>query len=128
MKAFRNLRLMGIALALPTLIGFHFLEGWPWFDGFCIGITGFTTIGYQEVHPPSHSGGVFKVALIRAGGSLMWLSIGLLTQALLEFELRSFLGGARWNVLSNPAITGSPGANLAHSANWNRWRAGHEDR
>jgi voltage-gated potassium channel len=78
-KAFRNLRLIGIALALLTLIGmagFHFIEGWPWFDGFYRVITTFTTIGYQEVHPLSHAGRVFNVALILAGVSLMLLASG----------------------------------------------------
>jgi voltage-gated potassium channel len=95
MKAFRNLRLIMIALALLTLVGmagFHFIEGWPWFDGFYMVITTFTTIGYQEVHPLSHAGRVFNVALIVSGVALVFLGIGALTQALLEFELRSFFG------------------------------------
>ena len=95
MKAFRNLRLIGIALAGLVLIGtagFHFLEGWPWFDGFYMVVTTFTTIGYQEVHPLSHAGRVFNISLILLGVSLVFLGIGSLTQALLEFELASFFG------------------------------------
>ena len=95
MKAFRNLRLIGIALAGLVLVGtagFHFLEGWPWFDGFYMVVTTFTTIGYQEVHPLSHAGRVFNVSLILLGVSLVFLGIGSLTQALLEFELASFFG------------------------------------
>src|SRR3989442_15184266 len=95
MKAFRNLRLIGAALLLLALIGtagFHFIEGWPWFDGLYMVVTTFTTIGYQEIHPLSHSGRIFNLALIVAGVSLVFLGIGALTQALLEFELRSFFG------------------------------------
>ena len=95
MKAFRNLRLVGIALATLTLIGmagFHFIEGWPWFDGFYMVVTSFTTIGYQETHPLSHAGRIFNLFLILAGVSLVFLGIGSLTQALLEFELRDFFG------------------------------------
>lgn len=95
MKAFRNLRLIGLALVGLTLIGtagFHFIEGWPWFDGLYMTITTFTTIGYQETHPLSHAGRVFNLALVVVGVSLVFLSIGFLTQALLEFELRSFFG------------------------------------
>src|SRR5437667_12275065 len=55
-------------------------------------VTTFTTIGYQEIHPLSHSGRIFNLALIVAGVSLVFLGIGALTQALLEFELRSFFG------------------------------------
>jgi len=95
MKALRNLQLIGLALAILTLIGmagFHFIEGWSWFDGFYMVVTSFTTIGYQETHQLSHAGRVFNVTLILAGVSLVFLGIGSLTQALLEFELRDFFG------------------------------------
>jgi voltage-gated potassium channel len=55
-------------------------------------VTTFSTIGYQEVHPLSHAGRVFNVALILVGVSLVFLGIGSLTQALLEFSLRRFFG------------------------------------
>src|SRR6185369_2721844 len=95
MKSLRNLRLIGVALLGLTLAGtagFHFIEGWSWFDGFYMVITTFTTIGYQETHPLSHAGRVFNVGLIVVGVSLVFLGIGSLTQALLEFELGSFFG------------------------------------
>jgi voltage-gated potassium channel len=95
MRIFRNLRLIAVALVVLTAIGmagFHFIEGWSWFDGFYMIITTFSTIGYQEVHPLSHGGRIFNVALILAGVSLVFLGIGSLTQALLEFSLRSFFG------------------------------------
>ena len=95
MKALHNLRLIGLALTLVILAGtagFHFIEGWSWFDGFYMVVTTLTTIGYQETHPLSHVGRMFNVAVIVAGVSLVFLAIGALTQALLEFELRSFFG------------------------------------
>jgi len=98
MRIFRNLKRISIALAILSFIGmagFHYLEGWSWFDGFYMVVTSFTTIGYQEVHPLSHAGRVFNVVLILAGVSLVFLGIGSLTQALLEFSLRSFFGRRR---------------------------------
>src|SRR3954466_15860475 len=95
MKAFRNLRLIGIALLSIVLFGtggFHFIEGWSWFDGFYMVITTLTTIGYQEVHPLSHAGRIFNLFVIVAGVALLFLAIGALTQALLEFELQTFFG------------------------------------
>jgi voltage-gated potassium channel len=95
MRVFRNLKLIAIALVVLTFIGmagFHYIEGWTWFDGFYMAITTFTTIGYQELHPLSHAGRVFNVGLILVGVSLVFLGIGSLTQALLEFSLRSFFG------------------------------------
>ena len=58
-------------------------------------ITTLTTIGYQEVHPLSHAGRVFNVFVIVSGVSLLLLGVGLLSQALLEFELQSFFGRRR---------------------------------
>jgi voltage-gated potassium channel len=94
-KALHNLRLIGLALLLVILAGtagFHFIEGWRWFDGFYMVVTTLTTIGYQETHPLSQAGRVFNICVIVAGVSLVFLVIGALTQALLEFELRSFFG------------------------------------
>jgi len=55
----------------------------------------FSTVGYQEVHPLTHAGRVFNVALICAGVALVFLMIGAVTQALLEFELSRVFGKRR---------------------------------
>src|SRR5213082_1746760 len=98
MKALRNLRLIGLALTAVIVVGtagYHYIEGWPWFDGFYMVVTTLTTIGYQEVHPLSHAGRLFNVFVILAGVSLLLLGVGALSQALLEFELHSFFGRRR---------------------------------
>jgi voltage-gated potassium channel len=98
MKALRQLILIALALAVLTAfgtVGFHFIEGWTYFDGFYMVLTTFTTIGYGEVHPLSQTGRWFNVFLIITGVSLLFLLIGTLTQALLEFELHSFFGRRR---------------------------------
>jgi len=74
------------------MAGFHWIEGWSWFDGLYMVVTTITTIGYKEVHPLSRGGQVFNLFLILAGVSLLLLGIGTLNQALLEFELRDFFG------------------------------------
>jgi len=98
MKAFRNLKAIGALLLLVMAVGtagYHYIEGWPWFDGFYMVVTTLTTIGYQEVHPLSHAGRVFNVFVILAGVSLLALGVGVLSEALLEFELQSFFGRRR---------------------------------
>src|SRR6266496_4352620 len=95
MRIFRHLKVIAAALAVLTIIGmagFRYIEGWTWFDGLYMVVTTFSTIGYQEVHPLSHAGRIFNLGLILAGVSLVFLGIGSLTQALLEFSLRSFFG------------------------------------
>jgi len=98
MRKLRNLRFLAGALLFMIALGtagFHYIEGWPWFDGFYMVITTLTTIGYQEVHPLSHAGRMFNIVIILGGVSLLFLAIGALTQALLEFELQSFFGRRR---------------------------------
>src|ERR1700756_1309554 len=98
MKALHNLRTIAALLLLVMAFGtagFHYIEGWPWFDGFYMVITTLTTIGYQETHPLSHAGRIFNVIIILGGVSLLFLTIGALTQALLEFELQNFFGRRR---------------------------------
>jgi len=97
-KALFNLKVIFLALLALVLIGvlgFHFLEGWPWFDGFYMVITTISTIGYGEVHPLSHTGRVFNTFIIIAGVGLVLLFFGAATQALLEFELQSVFGRRR---------------------------------
>ena len=75
-------------------MGFHFIEHWGWFDSFYMVVITLSTVGYQEVHPLSHAGRVFNIVLIVAGVALVFLMIGALTQALLEFELFKVFGKA----------------------------------
>ncbi len=98
MKAFFNLKIIFLALVSLVLIGtagFHYMEGWRWFDGFYMVLTTITTIGYGEVHPLSHGGRIFNTFIIMTGVGLVLLFFGGATQALLEFELQSVFGRRR---------------------------------
>ncbi len=97
-KALFNLKIIFVALLALVLIGvagFHFIEGWPWFDGWYMVLTTITTIGYGEVHPLSHIGRIFNTFIIVTGVGLVLLFFGGATQALLEFELQSVFGRRR---------------------------------
>jgi len=98
MKQFRLVKIVATALALLTAagtVGFRVIEGWSWFDSFYMVVITLSTIGYEEVHPLSHAGRVFNTVLIIAGVALVFLMIGALTQALLEFELVKVFGRRR---------------------------------
>jgi voltage-gated potassium channel len=93
-----NLKIILLALlALVTVgtAGFHFLEGWSWFDGFYMVLNTISTIGYGEIHPLSKVGRVFNSFIIVAGVGLVLLFFGGAAQALLEFELQSVFGRRR---------------------------------
>jgi voltage-gated potassium channel len=75
--------------------GFHFIEGWQWFDSFYMTLTTMTTIGYGEIHPLSHTGRVFNSFLIVFAAFAGVLTIATFSQALLQFEFRKALGRRR---------------------------------
>ena len=95
MRALRNVKFLAIGILVLLVVGtlgFHFIEGWPLFDGLYMTLTTFTTIGYQETHPLSPAGRIFNVFMIVAGVGLVFLLIGSLTQALIEFEFQVTFG------------------------------------
>lgn len=97
-KSLFNLKIVFVALVVLVIIGttgFHFLEGWSWFDGFYMVLNTVSTIGYGEIHPLSRNGRIFNSFLIIAGVGLVLLFFGGAAQALLEFELQSLFGRRR---------------------------------
>lgn len=98
MSRFRNLRWIVVAIAalfVMGTVGFHIIEGWPWFDAFYMVLITVTTVGYAEVHPLSQAGRYFNVSIIILGVGLLFLAIGASAQALLEFELLNVFGRRR---------------------------------
>jgi voltage-gated potassium channel len=93
-----RIRLALVLLAGVVVLGtagFHYIEGWPWFDGFYMTITTMTTVGYGEIHPLSHIGRVFNSFLILASVVAGGFTIAAITQALLEFEFGKVFGRRR---------------------------------
>jgi voltage-gated potassium channel len=89
-----SLLLLGCVI-LSGSTGFHFIEGWPWFDGFYMTLTTMATVGYSEIHPLSHAGRVFNSFLIVASVLAAAFTIGTFSQALLEFEFGKAFGRRR---------------------------------
>src|SRR5271165_1762619 len=93
-----NLKLVAILLVLLVIVGvvgFHFIEGWTYFDGFYMVLTTITSIGYGEIHPLSHVGRLFNSFIIITGVGLVLLLVGGASRTLLEFELESVFGRRR---------------------------------
>jgi len=90
-----------LVVSLVTLIifggsaGFHFIEGWSWFDGFYMTLTTMTTIGYGEIHPLSHHGRIFNSFLIGVSVLTGGFTIATFSQALLQFEFTKVFGRRR---------------------------------
>jgi voltage-gated potassium channel len=75
--------------------GFHYIEGWSWFDSFYMTLTTMTTVGYGEIYPLSHAGRVFNSFLIVGAVLSVGFTIATLSQALLQFEFRKAFGRRR---------------------------------
>jgi voltage-gated potassium channel len=86
--------LISITLLAGT-VGFMLIEGYSWFEGFYLTLTTITTIGSEGVRPLSHAGRVFNSFLIIFGVSAMFLSIGAMTQTIIELELHDRYGRRR---------------------------------
>jgi voltage-gated potassium channel len=97
-RLWRRLILITTALLLTLCvgtIGFRFIEGYPLFDAFYMTLITITTVGYQEIHPLSHTGRVFNSFLILFGVSAMFFVLGAVTQSIIEFELQDHYGKRR---------------------------------
>jgi len=93
-------RLYGCFAALLLVIaggsaGFHFIEGWAWFDAFYVTLTTMTTIGSGEPHPLSHAGRIFNSFVIVFSVFAVGFTIASLSQGLLQFEFGKAFGRRR---------------------------------
>lgn len=84
-----------VAIVFTGATGFHYIEGWPWFDGLYMTVITMTTIGYGETHPLSTGGKWFNIFLILAAVITGAFLISAATQVMLQFELHNFLGRRR---------------------------------
>jgi len=83
------------SVASSGTAGFHFIEGWTWFDGFYMTLTTMTTIGYGEIHPLSRAGRIFNSFLIVFAVFSGGFTIATFSQALLQFEFGKAFGRRR---------------------------------
>lgn len=94
----RRITLIG-ALLLFTMamgtVGFVAIEHYPVFDAFYMTLVTISTVGYQELHPLSQSGRYFNSFLIFFGVSVMFFSVGAITQVVIDLELVDPFGKRR---------------------------------
>jgi len=74
------------------MIGFRYLENYPWLDAFYMVLTTMTTVGYGEIHPLSQKGRLFNSFLIFFGVGIMLQAVTLVAQLVVEREFGELLG------------------------------------
>lgn len=82
-------------LLIGGTLGYHFIEGWPLFDGLYMTVITLATIGYGEVRTLSQLGRAFTMLLIMFGVAFFGFLLSTLTQVLIESELANTLGRRR---------------------------------
>lgn len=83
---------MILALFIVGTVGFHFIEGWSFFDSFYTTIVTLATVGYGDFHPASVEGRVFAVVLIIFGVGALAYFVTLVIDNLVDVRLRTILG------------------------------------
>lgn len=93
----RATMVIGLVVALIALgtVGFHIIEGWPWFLSFYGTLMTVSTIGADPESQLSPPGRLFNVALIVLGVGVVGFAMATLTRAVIEFELSTFFGRRR---------------------------------
>lgn len=94
----RRLAIVGLAVLLTLAVGtagFVLIEDYPVFDAFYMTLTTVTTVGYSEIRGLSTAGRVFNSFLMLSGVTVILLSVGAMTQTVIELELDQYFGKRR---------------------------------
>ena len=94
----RRLLLIPLAIVFTLTFGtagFMIIENYPAFDAFYMTLTTMTTVGYMEIHELSHAGRIFNSFVIAIGTTTIFISIGAMTQSIIEISLADEIGKRR---------------------------------
>ncbi len=83
--------LMLLAILLAGALGYHFIEGWSFFDAFYMTVITLATVGYGETHPLSPVGRAFTIFLILGGIGIITYGLTSVTALLVEGEMNGYL-------------------------------------
>jgi voltage-gated potassium channel len=89
-----------ITLCVGTA-GFVAVAGYPVFDAFYMALTTMTTVGYMEVHPLAFPGRVFNSCYVLLSVCTLLLTMGVMTQGIIEAQFGSLLEQRRMRKMIN---------------------------
>lgn len=83
---------IGVALILTVgTLGYRFIEGWSYLDGFYMTVITITGVGFKEVHDPTDFGRIFTLFIIFSGVGVVAYVVVTGSQMLIEGELTKIL-------------------------------------
>lgn len=87
--------LLMAGIFLGGTVGYHLLEGAPWWEAFYMTVITLTTVGYEEVFPLSRRGEAFTIVLLLTGLGMFLLLATDVARTVIEGEIRHVFGRAR---------------------------------
>ncbi len=80
------IRVIGLLIAITVFgtVGYHFIEGWDWFDCLYMTVITITTTGYREVGKMSVGGKILSMFLMIFGVAIFLYSVDAILPILLE--------------------------------------------
>lgn len=84
-----------VGIVLVGVVGYRFLENYPWLDALYMTIITLSTVGYHEVHPLGPSGQIFTMALLVSGIGIVFYTVVAVFGKVVEGEFQQFFGRRR---------------------------------
>jgi len=94
----KNILYIAVLVALTVsvgTVGFIVIENYPPFDAFYMSLITITTVGYGEIRTLSYAGRVFNSFLMVFGVAVMFFSVGIITNAVVEMQFADVLNRRR---------------------------------
>lgn len=82
-------------IVLIGVTGYHFIEGWSFFDSLYMTVITLATIGYGETHPLTTQGRIFTIFLIFSGIGIIGYGLSVIASFVIEGELAGMIGRRR---------------------------------
>ena len=88
-----KIALLGLFLIfLSGVLGFQLIEGWGFVESLYTTVVTLLTVGYGDFYPKTDAGRIFTAVLITIGVGTMLLTIGLLTETMVEARFKILMG------------------------------------
>jgi voltage-gated potassium channel len=90
-KIFKGFVILSLIVTAGS-VGYMKIEGWDFFPSLYMTVITITTVGFGEIGSLSVAGRIFTIVLIFLGMGIILYIVGLVTQVMVELQLRSIIG------------------------------------